>query len=133
MALHAGFSVLTIDLRGHGTSSPARLTYGARERHDVLGAVDWLRAQGHSRIGLLGASMGAATALMAAAHEPAISALVVDSPFADFAQMIERHLLRPAPARRGEQRLEQRTRRRGMTTPPRPRPVTRFKPHRRTP
>jgi len=86
-----GIAVLMIDLRGHGTSSGARLTYGARERFDVLGAVDWLRAQGHARIGVLGASMGAASALMAAADEPAIAALVADSPFADFGRMIERH------------------------------------------
>lgn len=90
----AGFAVLTIDLRGHGTSSRARLTYGERERHDVLGAVDWLRAQGHRRIGVLAASMGASTAWLAAADEPAIDALVADSAFADFAQMIERQYRR---------------------------------------
>jgi dipeptidyl aminopeptidase/acylaminoacyl peptidase len=62
-SLHAaGFAVLMIDLRGHGGSSTARLTYGARESQDVLGAVDWLRARGHGRIGVLGASMGAAPA-----------------------------------------------------------------------
>ncbi|MBI5719077.1 MAG: alpha/beta fold hydrolase [Burkholderiales bacterium] len=86
----AGFAVLMIDLRGHGASSGARLTYGQRERFDVLGAVDWLRARGHARIGVLGASMGAASTLLAAADEPAIAAVVADSAFADFGQMIER-------------------------------------------
>lgn len=86
----AGIAVLMIDLRGHGHSSRARLTYGQRERFDVLGAVDWLRAQGHAHIGVLGASMGAASTLLAAADEPAIEALVADSAFADFGQMIER-------------------------------------------
>jgi pimeloyl-ACP methyl ester carboxylesterase len=86
----AGIALLRIDLRGHGTSSAARLTYGHDERHDVLGAVDWLRAQGHRRIGLLGASMGAASALLAAAEEPEVAALVADSGFADFATMVER-------------------------------------------
>ena len=86
----AGLAVLLIDLRGHGQSSNARLTYGHRERFDVLGAVDWLRAQGHQRIGVLGASMGAASTLLAAAEEPAICAVVADSAFADFGQMIER-------------------------------------------
>lgn len=89
-----GIAVLAIDLRGHGRSSRARLTYGERERFDVLGAVDWLREQGHDRIGVLGASMGAATALLAAADEPAIVALVADSPFADFGRMIERQYRR---------------------------------------
>ena len=90
----AGLAVLMIDLRGHGRSSRARLTYGERERFDVLGAVDWLRRQGHQRIGVLGASMGAASSLMAAADEPAIAALVADSAFADFGSMIERQFAR---------------------------------------
>lgn len=86
----AGLAVLMIDLRGHGTSGAARLTYGAREQHDVLGAVDWLRAQGHERVGVLGASMGAASSLLAAARDPSIAALVADSAFTDFGLMIER-------------------------------------------
>lgn len=92
-ALNAhGLSVLMLDLRGHGLSSGARLTYGEHERHDVLGAVDYLLERGHmpGRIGVLGASMGAATALLAAVGEPAVGAVVVDSAFADFGQMIER-------------------------------------------
>jgi len=86
----AGIALLMIDLRGHGTSSAARLTYGAHERHDVLGAVDWLAARGHGRIGVLGVSMGAASALLAAAEEEKVLAVVADSPFADFGRMIER-------------------------------------------
>ncbi|HEX2009858.1 MAG TPA: alpha/beta fold hydrolase [Roseateles sp.] len=86
----SGLAVLMIDLRGHGQSSAARLTYGQHERFDVLGAVDWLQRQGHGPIGVLGASMGAASSLLAAADEPAIRALVADSAFADFGQMIQR-------------------------------------------
>lgn len=97
----AGLAVLMIDLRGHGRSSAATLTYGLRERHDVLGAVDWLRAQGHRRIGVLGASMGAAAALLAAAEEPALAAVVADSAFADFAQMIERQFAKLSRLPRG--------------------------------
>lgn len=80
-----GLSVLMIDLRGHGDSSDARLTYSEHERHDVLGAVDFLRSLGYAtgRIGLLGASLGAATALRAAAAEPAVGGVVADTPFAD--------------------------------------------------
>ena len=33
----AGYSVLLIDLRGHGDSPPARVTFGDTERWDVLG------------------------------------------------------------------------------------------------
>jgi uncharacterized protein len=86
----AGISVLMIDLRGHGTSTRARMTYGAAEKLDVLGAVDWLRQQGHRRVGVLGASMGAASALLAAADDPVIDALVSDSAYAHFGTMIQR-------------------------------------------
>ncbi len=86
----AGMAVLMIDLRGHGTSSRARMTYGARERYDVLGAVDWLHAQGHAHVGVLGASMGGASALLAAAIEPGIEAVVADSAFADLSRIFER-------------------------------------------
>lgn len=55
----AGFDVLMIDLRGHGRSDLAPLSHGHHERHDVQGAIDWLRARGHVRIGVLGAAMGA--------------------------------------------------------------------------
>jgi pimeloyl-ACP methyl ester carboxylesterase len=90
--LHSrGFSVLMIDLRGHGESAQARMTYGLAERRDVLGAVDWLLARGYlaGRVGVLGASLGGASAIGAAAEEPAIGALVTDSAFADFHEMID--------------------------------------------
>ncbi len=87
----AGVSVLMLDLRGHGESGPARLTYGAHEQFDVRGAVDYLVARGYEpgRIGVLGASMGGSAALMAAAADPRIGALMIDSAFADFAAMLE--------------------------------------------
>jgi len=47
-----------------------------------------------SGIGVLAASMGAASSLLAAADEPAIAALVADSAFADFGQMIQRQFQR---------------------------------------
>ncbi len=88
--LDEGLSVLMLDLRGHGESDAARMTYGLNERLDVLGAVDWLMEQGYAAgtIGVLGASMGASAAIAAAAEEPAIGAVASDSAFADFAQVL---------------------------------------------
>ena len=85
-----GYGVLMIDLRGHGQSSDARFTFGLKERSDVLGAVDWLLQRGVApgRIGVLGLSLGAAAAIGAAAEEPAIGALVLDSGFADINTLI---------------------------------------------
>lgn len=81
-----GFAVLMIDLRGHGDSGPGRFSFGINESRDVLGAVDWLRAQGYppGSIGVHGVSMGGAASVMAAAKEPAIGAVVEDCTYADF-------------------------------------------------
>ncbi len=91
-ALHRhGFHVLLLDLRGHGTSGQGRFTFGLRERRDILGAVDWLQQQGFAggSIGVHGISMGAASAIGAAAEEPAIAAIVCDSAFADLYPILE--------------------------------------------
>ena len=90
----AGFAVVAIDLRGHGSSGPAPLTYGALECQDVLGAVDWLRALGHRRVGVLVASMGAVATLKAAALEPSIDAVIADSAFADLGEVLQRNYRR---------------------------------------
>lgn len=88
-----GFTVLVLDLRGHGDSSPARMTYGDSERRDILGAADWLLGRGYApgTIGVLGLSMGGVAGIGAARAEPAIGALVVDSSCADFVAMLREH------------------------------------------
>ena len=69
-----GFGVLMFDLRGHGLSGGKRLSGGWHERMDVLGAYDYLHARGVSseKIGLMGLSMGAGAAALAAAEEPCV-------------------------------------------------------------
>ncbi len=91
-----GLTVLLLDLRGHGDSAPARVTYGIREQRDVLGAYDWLVQQGYSpgRIGVLGASMGGAASIVAAAREPGFGAVVLDSAFVDVAQLFDLQFVR---------------------------------------
>lgn len=88
--IRCGLSVMMVDLRGHGESDHARLTFGRRERHDILGAVDFLLARGYTSgsIGVLGASMGGASAIAAAAEEPAIGALITDSAFASLDEVL---------------------------------------------
>lgn len=92
-----GFAVLMLDLRGHGESAAARMSYGLHERHDVLGAVDWLLARGFApqHIGLFGASMGGACAIGALAHDTQlVGPVVLDSAFADFDEMMQRNFSR---------------------------------------
>jgi uncharacterized protein len=90
--LHAaGFSVLMIDLRGHGQSGDARLTFGIKERWDILGGVDWLRARGYSpgKIGVLGYSLGAGSVIGATAEDEAIGAVWLDSAYVDIDSVLE--------------------------------------------
>ena len=91
-----GFNVLLFDIRGHGESDGERLSAGYFEKWDVLGAYDFLVRRGASpeEIGLLGWSLGAATALLAAAEEPAIKAVVADSSFADVHDLIAQETAR---------------------------------------
>lgn len=87
----SGYNILLFDLRGHGHSSDARYTFGLREQYDVLGAVDWLTARGFApgTIAVFGESMGGAAAVLAAAGEPAIGALVLDSTYADLDSLLQ--------------------------------------------
>jgi uncharacterized protein len=75
-----GFNVLMIDLRAHGRSGGVDSTWGIGERHDVEGAVDWIKGQGFQPggIGALGASLGATSCVYATAEDQDISALVTD-------------------------------------------------------
>jgi len=85
-----GFNVFMFDLRGHGSSEGDQVSGGYFEQWDVLGAFDFLAKKRVPRgqIGLVGFSMGAATAVLAAAREPAIGALVADSAYAKASDMI---------------------------------------------
>ncbi len=82
---NGGYSVIMFDFRGHGYSDgPKGTSGGFMERLDIHAAVDWLLGQGERRIGLYGISYGAATGITAAGENPHISAIVADSPYAQF-------------------------------------------------
>ncbi len=87
MLSQLGYSVLMLDLRDHGESSveDGRMAGGTEEYRDVMAAVDWLVAQGAEpeRIGVLGASMGAATAIVAGGQDERVSAVWADTSYAD--------------------------------------------------
>lgn len=77
----AGFRVLLFNLRAHGSSGGDQVTFGAREYLDVLGALDWLEStQGVARVGVVGFSMGAGVALIAAHQDERerVAAIVAD-------------------------------------------------------
>ena len=78
MLREAGYGVLALTLRGHGGSSGRGNAFGWQCGQDVAAAVDFLQAEGVTRIGALGLSMGSEVLLGSAADEPAITAIVAD-------------------------------------------------------
>jgi pimeloyl-ACP methyl ester carboxylesterase len=86
----AGFHLFLFDHRTMGVSGGRHCTYGHHEHRDTLAAVEWLRGAGVRSVGLYGISMGAATALLAAAADPQIAAVVSDCAFARLEEVVER-------------------------------------------
>lgn len=88
-----GFSVLMVDLRGHGQSGAARFSFGPDEGRDVEGAADFLESQGFhaGSIGVLGVSLGAVASIYAAAADRDIGALVADSGYAALDPVLRRN------------------------------------------
>lgn len=93
------FSIMLFDLRGHGRSGGQETSGGYHERWDLLGAFDFLMQRGvqAEKVGVLGFSMGAATALLGVAEEPAIRAVVADSSYADISDLIAQETARETP------------------------------------
>ena len=68
---NAGYTVLLIDLPGHGESDGGRITFGARESDAARAALVYLhRVARGERIGAIGASLGGASLLLGSG-EPA--------------------------------------------------------------
>lgn len=88
-----GYSVFMFDFRGHGQSDgPLGTSMGYWERYDVAGAVDWLLGRGLDRLAMFGISMGGSIAILAAAENPHIKAVVADSPYAHLRRSIAAEL-----------------------------------------
>jgi len=88
LLLGAGYTALTPDCRGHGSSGGDFISYGIRETGDVRAWADWLfEHRPIERLYGWGASMGAAILLQSLPMEPRFRAIVADSPFATFEEV----------------------------------------------
>ena len=99
----AGFAVLLLDLRGQGDSAPSAVTFGIRERLDVLAGVKYLRslpAIDPMHVCVTGQGIGAAAALHAAALDSSIAAVVADGVWPSFDTRVQSFFDQPnAPTR----------------------------------
>ena len=77
----SGFSVLAIDLRGHGTSDLDYTNFTDADWQnivlDIEAGVDYLEQKGYKRIGVVGASISANAALKQAVQDTRIDAVVL--------------------------------------------------------
>ena len=89
-----GYGALLYDARNHGDSGAAKVTLGYDERLDAEAAVRYLRDEIRTtdKIVLLGISMGAAAALLAAAETPEVAAVISDSSYLTFKDTAAHHI-----------------------------------------
>lgn len=89
----AGYNVLLYDSRGCGESDGWGIGLGATEPNDIIGAVRYLQGLSsltNKRFGALGVSLGAGEVILAASREPALLAVIADSPWADERLQLDR-------------------------------------------
>ena len=86
-----GHNVLLVDQRAHGNSEGHIITFGIKERKDVLSWVDYVKNRfgDNVKIILEGISMGAATVLMASNFDmPNVKAIFADCPYSSPKEII---------------------------------------------
>lgn len=89
-----GYTAFLIDLPAHGESTGDRITFGVREAEGVRAALDYLRNRlPGERIGIVGVSLGAASAVLAKAV-PSPDAVVLESMFPTIAEAVSDRLVR---------------------------------------
>ena len=82
-ALATQFTTLLADHRYFGDSEGRATTLGFHERRDLQRVLDFLETRGTTAVGVFGFSLGGAVALLTAADDPRIRAIVAYAPFAD--------------------------------------------------
>lgn len=94
-----GYRVVLPDLRGHGRSTGDWLTFGAVESRDLSQVLDELARRGElaGRVGVYGASYGGATAILLAARDDRIAAVVAVASFASAREAVRGYMRRIYP------------------------------------
>lgn len=86
--IELGYSIVMIDFQAHGESSGDQITIGHLEKYDVVAAVDYARREHPGQpIGVIGVSLGGASALLASPLS--IDALVIESVYPDISVAVK--------------------------------------------
>jgi pimeloyl-ACP methyl ester carboxylesterase len=91
--LHEAFNLVAFDMRNAHRSSGTQTTGGVLEQKDLRTIIDWLERTKHpSHIGVLGNSLGAATAVAEARDDHRVEALALDSMHTRMRYQVEQRL-----------------------------------------
>jgi fermentation-respiration switch protein FrsA (DUF1100 family) len=93
----AGYSLLMFDFRGSGQSGGDLCTMGLHEPEDVRGALDFLETRPETAglsAGILGFSMGGTVAILAAASDSRLQAVVTHGAYATLDRVIRQRCIR---------------------------------------
>ncbi len=89
---NSGYSVLLIDMQGHGETAGKHITFGYRESIDVHRALEYLRSRISDRpIGVIGVSLGGAATLLGTTPVEA-NAVVLESVYSSIEQAVQNRL-----------------------------------------
>ena len=91
LAQEQGNPTLAIDFRGHGGSDPSLTSIGFYESRDVVTAMQFVRERGAGNPVLWGTSMGAVSALLAAARDGSAAGVIADAPFDTYRNTVLHH------------------------------------------
>jgi fermentation-respiration switch protein FrsA (DUF1100 family) len=93
-----GYEILLFDFRAHGESEGTFASLGWLEPNDLKGAIEFVKNRTSPKnIGVLGFSMGGATAITTAGQTSEIRAVIADSAFADRSKLITKAVNFPQP------------------------------------
>jgi pimeloyl-ACP methyl ester carboxylesterase len=91
--LHQHFNLVAFDMRNRGRSTGTQTTGGVLEQKDLRAIIDWVEREKHpTHLGVLGNSLGAATAMAEARDDPRVEALALDSMHTRLSYQIEARL-----------------------------------------
>ena len=89
-----GYAVLLYDARACGNSTGDVITFGYREREDLVAAVRFLKDRGFEQIACLGVSQGGATILFAAEKLSDVQCVICESAYDEMTHAVDRRMRR---------------------------------------